>query len=82
MRVFAKMLSEDEFNDLIRDLLEEQQLRARIKQLQEWRENGITTVNAGDRYEKDKEQRKSSSKFLRESVLSFRRNSQMDEVII
>lgn len=36
---------------------DEQHLRDRIVQLQEWRSNGITTKKAGDQYEKDKQSR-------------------------
>lgn len=50
-------MTPSDFSKFSEDLVEELELRTRIDQLQEWRMNGITTLEAGAKYEKDKMQR-------------------------
>ncbi|KAJ1949137.1 Transcriptional adapter ada2 [Linderina pennispora] len=56
-KVFARMQTREDFNELSTGLLNEQTLRHRIAQLQEWRRNGITTLEDGSQYEVERSQR-------------------------
>ncbi len=53
-RPFARFISQEEFEELTSQVLKEKQLRQRIEQLQSWRSRGITTLDAGEAYEKKK----------------------------
>ncbi|XBW35510.1 hypothetical protein QEN19_001083 [Hanseniaspora menglaensis] len=57
LKAFARAMTPDDFKVFGNDLGEELDLRTRIDQLQEWRRNGITTMEAGAKYEKDKQQK-------------------------
>lgn len=57
LKAFARIMTPNDFIKFSDDLVEELELRTRIDQLQEWRMNGITTLEAGAKYEKDKQQR-------------------------
>ncbi|KAJ1939684.1 Transcriptional adapter ada2, partial [Linderina macrospora] len=56
-KVFARMQTREDFSELSTGLLNEQVLRNRIAQLQEWRRNGITTLEDGSQYEVERSQR-------------------------
>lgn len=55
-RKFARFHSSDSHERLVQGLLQEQRLRNRIKQLQEYRANGIRSCAAGAQYELAKRQ--------------------------
>ena len=57
IKPYAALMSAQDFKDFSRDVLEEMRCRSRIHQLQEWRRNGITTMEAGLKYERDKQAR-------------------------
>ncbi|KAJ1734363.1 Transcriptional adapter ada2 [Coemansia biformis] len=59
LRVFARMQTRDDFDEFAAGLLNEQRLRQRIGQLQEWRRNGITTLGEGAQFEDERSQRPS-----------------------
>ncbi|KAI8324568.1 transcriptional adaptor 2 [Martensiomyces pterosporus] len=56
-KVFARMQTGDDFNELSAGLLNEHALRQRIAQLQDWRRNGITSMEDGAQYEAERSQR-------------------------
>ncbi|KAJ1889869.1 Transcriptional adapter ada2 [Kickxella alabastrina] len=57
IKVFARMQTKEDFEAFSEGLLNELALRHRISQLQEWRRNGITTLDDGAQYEAEKSQR-------------------------
>lgn len=57
IKAFARIMTPQDFEDFSKDILEELRCRSRIHQLQEWRSNGITTLEAGLKYERDKQAR-------------------------
>ncbi|KAH3899495.1 probable Transcriptional adapter 2 [Saccharomycodes ludwigii] len=57
IKPFARSMTPEDFEEFSTDILNELQFRIRINQLQEWRRNGITTLEAGQKYERDKQQR-------------------------
>ncbi|CAH01990.1 chromatin-binding transcription regulator ADA2 [Kluyveromyces lactis] len=57
IKAFARIMSPLDFEEFSKDILEELRCRTRIHQLQEWRSNGITTLEAGLKYERDKQAR-------------------------
>lgn len=57
VKVFARMQTHEDFEEFTAGLLNENALRQRIAQLQDWRRNGITTLNDGAQYEVEKSQR-------------------------
>ncbi|KAH3687094.1 hypothetical protein WICPIJ_001923 [Wickerhamomyces pijperi] len=57
LKAYAQVLSPEDFETFSNDMLGELRTRMRIRQLQEWRQNGITTIEAGQKFEKDKLQR-------------------------
>lgn len=54
---FARMMKHDDFVELCAGLEKEQNLRQAIGQLQEWRQNQISDLNAGRKYEEEKHAR-------------------------
>jgi transcriptional adapter 2-alpha len=54
---FARMMSHGDFVSFCEDLEYEQNLRIAITQLQDWRQNRIMDLKAGERYESEKLQR-------------------------
>lgn len=54
---FARMMTHDDFDNFTKDLALEHNLRIAIGQLQEWRQNGITDLKHGEKYEADKHAR-------------------------
>ncbi|GMM56505.1 chromatin-binding transcription regulator [Maudiozyma humilis] len=54
IKPYAALMSAQDFKEFSKDFLEELRCRSRIHQLQEWRTNGITTMEAGLKYERDK----------------------------
>ncbi|EGW30890.1 uncharacterized protein SPAPADRAFT_62780 [Spathaspora passalidarum NRRL Y-27907] len=51
---YIRILSPEDFDTFTRDFLTELKCRIRIQQLQTWRRNGITTIEDGNKFEKDK----------------------------
>jgi len=56
---FARLMPNRDFEDFVNGLLQEWRLRREIFQLQEWRKMGVTSIEAGDMYEREKSQRAS-----------------------
>ncbi|GAO49368.1 transcriptional adaptor 2 [Saitoella complicata NRRL Y-17804] len=56
-KVFARLMTKQDHEQFVDGLLAEHNLRRRIAELQEWRRNGLTTVEQGNKYELDKQQR-------------------------
>jgi transcriptional adapter 2-alpha len=54
---FARMMNHDDFENFTKDIALEHNLRLAISQLQEWRQNGITDLKHGEKYETDKQAR-------------------------
>ncbi|KAJ8102952.1 hypothetical protein POJ06DRAFT_246151 [Lipomyces tetrasporus] len=54
---FARLMVKDDYADFSECLLEEHQIRKRIAELQEFRQNGIQTFEMATKYERDKAQR-------------------------
>lgn len=57
LKTFAQLMTAEDFQEFSSDMLEELRCRSLIHQLQEWRSNGITTLEAGHKYERDKQAR-------------------------
>lgn len=57
LKAYARIMTPRDFEEFSKDVLEELRCRSRIHQLQEWRSNGITTLEAGLKYERDKQAR-------------------------
>lgn len=57
LKPFATIMTAQDFEEFSKDILEELRCRSRIHQLQEWRANGILTLEAGLKYERDKQLR-------------------------
>ncbi|KAF2864472.1 hypothetical protein K470DRAFT_254111 [Piedraia hortae CBS 480.64] len=51
LKPFARLMSPANFEQFTRDMMKEHDLRQAIKQLQTWRQQGITTLRAGKQYE-------------------------------
>jgi transcriptional adapter 2-alpha len=54
---FARLLSSQDYDLFVEGLLNEHHLRKRIAELQEWRRLGLTAMEQGPKYEKDKAHR-------------------------
>jgi transcriptional adapter 2-alpha len=54
---FARMMKHDDFERFCEGLLYEHSLRQAIAQLQDWRNNQITDLKQGEKYEQEKQQR-------------------------
>lgn len=54
LKAYSRVMTPKDFDDFTKDMLSELHCRLRIGQLQEWRRNGVTTLEGGSRYEKDK----------------------------
>ncbi|ORY83631.1 hypothetical protein BCR37DRAFT_378598 [Protomyces lactucae-debilis] len=54
---FARLLSIADYESFLEGLLNEHNLRKRIVELQEWRRQGLTSMEQGPKYEKDKAHR-------------------------
>lgn len=57
IKAFARVMKPQDFEEFSKDILQELNCRTKIAQLQEWRSNGITTIEAGHKYERDKHAR-------------------------
>ncbi|KAJ2484763.1 Transcriptional adapter ada2 [Coemansia sp. RSA 2320] len=57
VKVFARMQTKEDYDALTAGLLSEHALRQRIAQLQEWRRNGITSLDDGAQFEAERSQR-------------------------
>lgn len=54
INAFIKVLTPKDFDAFSKDILTELKCRIRIQQLQHWRRNGITLIEDGNKFEKDK----------------------------
>ncbi|RCK63881.1 Transcriptional adapter 2 [Candida viswanathii] len=54
INAYIRILTPEDFDSFCRDLLTELKCRMKIQQLQTWRRNGITTLEDGAKFEKDK----------------------------
>lgn len=54
---FARLMNAHDYEAFVEDLLTELTTRRRIAELQEWRRMGLTLMEQGPRYEKDKQHR-------------------------
>lgn len=54
INAFIRILTPEDFEKFSRDILTELKCRIRIQQLQNWRRNGISTIEDGNKFEKDK----------------------------
>lgn len=54
IKPFSRLMTPQDFEDFSVDMMEEVRCRMRLQQLQEWRHNGITSLDLGAKYEKDK----------------------------
>lgn len=54
INAFIKILTPSDFESFSKDILTELKCRIRIQQLQNWRRNGITLIEDGNKFEKDK----------------------------
>ena len=57
LKAYARVMNPQDFQNFSTDMMAEVNCRNRIHQLQEWRKNGLTTLEQGVKYEKDKQQR-------------------------
>ncbi|KAK9480297.1 hypothetical protein V1514DRAFT_289764 [Lipomyces japonicus] len=57
VKPFARLLTAQDYTEFRDDILEEYQVRKRIAELQEFRQNGIQTLDMAAKYERDKTQR-------------------------
>ncbi|ORZ06484.1 hypothetical protein BCR42DRAFT_427211 [Absidia repens] len=53
-RVFCRLQTAEDYDQFIKGLVREHELRERIAQLQHWRQGGVTTFQQGEQYEQDK----------------------------
>ncbi|GMM47921.1 chromatin-binding transcription regulator [Pichia kluyveri] len=54
IKPFARIMSSEDFQNFSNDIELEFKLKNRIKQLKEWRENGILTIEDGENFEREK----------------------------
>lgn len=54
INAFIRVMTPEDFEMFSKDLLSELRCRIKIQQLQNWRRNGIATIEDGNRFEKDK----------------------------
>ena len=57
LKAYVRVLNEDEYNCFTEDVVNEQVYRQRIAELQEYRQNGIKTLDQANKYEKEKQTR-------------------------
>ncbi|CCH61353.1 hypothetical protein TBLA_0E02990 [Henningerozyma blattae CBS 6284] len=51
---YSQIMTAADFKEFSKDILDEMNCRIKIKKLQEWRSNGLTTIEAGLKYEREK----------------------------
>ncbi|KAA8901797.1 hypothetical protein FN846DRAFT_780951 [Sphaerosporella brunnea] len=61
---FARIMDSSDYDDFTEGLLQEHTLRQAVAQLQEWRRNGIQSLEAGQKYEVEKVQRVLRNKLM------------------
>ncbi|ODV63457.1 chromatin-binding transcription regulator ADA2 [Ascoidea rubescens DSM 1968] len=54
IKPFIRIMTPEDFQKFSNDILLESQIRNKISQLQNWRNAGLTTIESGFKYEKDK----------------------------
>ncbi|KAK9459606.1 uncharacterized protein V1516DRAFT_642084 [Lipomyces oligophaga] len=54
---FARLMTKDDYQEFVDDIVSEFQIRKRISELQEYRQNGIQNLEAAEKYEREKAQR-------------------------
>lgn len=75
INAFIRILTPEDFESFTRDILTELKCRVRIQQLQNWRRNGITTIEEGNKFEKDKLIRAAHYQRLGNGALASRNSS-------
>ncbi|KAK6460523.1 hypothetical protein DFJ63DRAFT_337284 [Scheffersomyces coipomensis] len=76
INLFIRILTPEDFNSFTRDFLNELRCRIRIQQLQNWRKNGIVTIEDGNKFEKDKLIRSAHYQRMGNGSLNARHSSQ------
>jgi transcriptional adapter 2-alpha len=56
-RPFARLVKQEDFDELVQGLIRERQIRARIEQLKHYRTMGITSMSEAERYEAERKRR-------------------------
>jgi transcriptional adapter 2-alpha len=77
INAFIRILTPEDFSLFTANFLTELKCRIRIQQLQTWRQNGITTVEDGNKFEKDKLIRAAHYQRMGNGQLSSRNGSSM-----
>ncbi|GME89545.1 unnamed protein product [[Candida] boidinii] len=54
LKIFSRIMSKKDWEEFSKDMLAEVRCRAKIQLYQDWRRNGITSVEMGLKFEKDK----------------------------
>eukprot|EP01133_Synstelium_polycarpum_P002959 gene2959-3401_t len=57
MKVFLQAMTKEDHEKLVKGMIEEKVIKARIELLQQWRMNGLRTLVDGQQYEEDKRKR-------------------------
>ena len=81
LRPFARFMTPQEHEDLVRGIIMEQRLRKRIAQLQEYRKNGIRSLAEAQEYENQKRKREQASSLRRQSSGYEGRNSAVSSAV-
>ncbi|AMD21622.1 HFL234Cp [Eremothecium sinecaudum] len=71
LKAFARIMTPQDFEQFSKDILQELRCRTRIAQLQEWRSNGLTSLEAGLKYERDKQARLQALERFGSSIYSL-----------
>jgi transcriptional adapter 2-alpha len=54
IKPFARIMNSNDFNEFSNDIMDEFKIRNRIHQLQNWRKHGITLIEDGENFEREK----------------------------
>lgn len=54
IKPFSRIMNSDDFKEFSDDIMEEFKIRNKINKLQNWRKNGVTSLEEGENYEKEK----------------------------
>ncbi|CCJ28763.1 unnamed protein product [Pneumocystis jirovecii] len=69
IKAYARLQNASDYNAFSKGLLNELKIRRKISELQKWRQNGFTTLEEGQKYERDKAQKQLA---IRNSITSER----------
>ncbi|KTW26199.1 hypothetical protein T552_03091 [Pneumocystis carinii B80] len=73
-KAFARLQNSKDYDAFVEGLLNELKIRRKIAELQKWRQNGFTTLEQGQKYERDRSQKVTKSTIL---ILKFNLNQQL-----